>query len=173
MLTFILVVVLGGGVGLVVVSLAESEKPATDAGQNGRADPPDAGPGPGAEPEPDTVPEPEPEPEPEPVPDPEPVVASGPPPERRFAPLVPPTPGPSGPSGPAAGPERRRSAGSVPAGFVAVEGTYAEVARVPIWRRLLAVIGILAIAVVGGVVIAAVLAAVVGAAAELLGNTIG
>ena len=153
--------VLGGGVGLVVVSLAESEKPATDAGPDGRAGAHPDGPEPETEPELETEVEPEPEPEQRPAPEPEPE------PERRFAPLAFPT------SGSTAGPERRRSAGSVPAGFVAIEGTYAEVARVPIWRRLLAVVGIVAIAVFGGVAIAAVLAAVFGAAAELLGNTIG
>ena len=141
-----------------VVSLAESEKPATDAGSHRRA-PSEGGPG---DPEPEVEPRPElqrePEPLPEPLPEPEPE------PEPVFAPLRPPVD---------EGPVRRRSAGAVPAAFVAVEGAYADVAGVPLWRRFLAVIAILAIAVLGGVAIAAVLAAVIGAAAEVLGNTIG
>ena len=165
--------VLGGGVGLLVVTLAESEKPATDAGPDRRApgaSEPDRDLDPDPEPEPHPVPEPEPEvrdePVPEPAPDPEPDawVAPTPEPEPVFAPLQPHV---------ADGPVRRRSAGAVPAAFVALEGSYADVAGAPLWRRFLAVITILAIAVIGGVLVAAVLAAVIGAAAEVLGNTIG
>jgi hypothetical protein len=173
-LTFILVVVLGGGVGLLVVSLAESEKPATDAGPRRRAPDPSTAPEHHDSVEPDApvdeapppVPEPEPQPDPEPEAELVPEVWVDPAPEREpvFAPWRPAA---------AEGPVRRRSAGAVPAAFVAVEGSYADVARAPVWRRLFAVIAILAIAVIGGVAVAAILAAVIGAAAEVLGNTIG
>ena len=168
-LTFILVVVLGGGVGLLVVSLAESEKPATDAGPDRRAPTaPEAGRDLEPEPEPEVEPEPHPAPEPEPdvrdEPAPRPWIAPTPEPEPVFAALQPEV---------VDGPVRRRSAGAVPTAFVALEGSYADVAGAPLWRRFFAVITILAIAVLGGVVVAAVLAAVIGAAAEVLGNTIG
>lgn len=61
----------------------------------------------------------------------------------------------------------------VPKAFTAVEGRYADVAVAPVWRRLLSLTGILLIAVTIGVGVAALLGAVIGAASEILGNTIG
>lgn len=163
--------VLGGGVGLLVVSLAESSEPATDAGRSGRGDAP-VEPSPEALPEPDPEPvpavqaasEPQVEPEPEPALDPAPLLVGAPTtatawPEAEHAPPLP--------------PRRRDVEGPVPATRTAVEGRYDEVASAPLWRRIVAVIGIVLITVTSGVVIAAVLGAVIAAAAEVLGNTIG
>lgn len=140
MLAFILLVVLGGGVGLLAVSLAESSKPATDAGSDRR------GPGPD-----DDADEPENQPVPEPVD--EPRAPTRPPVERR--------------------PRRTPDPRNVPRAYTAIEGRFADVARAPLWRRILSIIGIVLIAVALGVGLAAVFGAIIGALAEILGNTIG
>ena len=72
-------------------------------------------------------------------------------------------------------PPRRRAPDPkhVPRAFTAVEGRYGDVAVAPIWRRLLSLAGILAIAVAVGVGLAALLGAVIGALAEILSNAIG
>lgn len=72
-------------------------------------------------------------------------------------------------------PRRQRETldGPVPAARTAVEGRYDEVATAPLWRRAMAVVGIVAITVTTGVAIAAILGAIIAAAAEVLGNTIG
>ncbi len=174
MLTLILLVVLGGGVGLLAVSLAEKPKPATNDAAGPRAGAPD-------EPSPsDPTPAPEPEPfmpvrTPEPTPPrgqpaipavgtPLPLVATGRPavadrPDPRFerADALP----------------RRIDRGRVPKAYTAVEGRYQDVIRPPIWRRLVSLGLIAVIVVVVGVSIAAILGAIIGAVAEVLGNTIG
>ena len=165
--------VLGGGVGLLVVSLAESSEPATDAGRSGRGDapvepPPEALPDPDPEPVPavQATPEPQLEPESEPALDPAPLLVGAAAtatdaawPEAEHAPPL---------------PRRQRDVeGPVPATRTAVEGRYDEVASAPLWRRIMAVIGIVLITVTSGVAIAAILGAVIAAAAEVLGNTIG
>jgi hypothetical protein len=172
-LTFILVVVLGGGVGLLVVSLAESSEPATDAGRSGRGEapvepPPEALLEPDPEPVPavQVTPEPQLEQEPGPALDPAPLLVGAPTtatdaawPEAEHAPPLPRRP--------------RDVEGPIPANRTAVEGRYDEVASAPLWRRVVAVIGIVLITVTAGVAIAAVLGAIIAAAAEVLGNTIG
>lgn len=160
--------VLGGGVGLLVVSLAESSEPATDAGRSGRGD---EAVDPPPEPDPEPVPALEVVPEPELVEEPEPVapplvgapttavvdVAS---PEVEHDPPLPRV-------------RQRGVDGPVPSGRTAVEGRYDEVASAPLWRRIMAVLGILVITVTSGVAIAAILGATIAAAAEVLNNTIG
>lgn len=161
--------VLGGGVGLLVVSLAESSEPATDAGRSERGDPPDQ-PAAAALPEPDPEPvaESAPTPEPEPIEAPAPLLVGAPPTTADVA--------WSGPDQePPPRPRRQREVveGPVPAARTAIEGRYDEVALAPLWRRVMAVLGIVAITVTIGVLIAAILGAVIAAAAEVLGNTIG
>lgn len=161
MLTLILLVVLGGGVGLVAVSLAESSKPATDAGPVGRE------PGSGRD---STEP-------PEPPESDEPDEPAAPPPEPPSAPVVRRAEPVAQAPAPVAvldhGPPRRRSRGDVPKAYTAVEGRYRDVARAPLWRRLVSLVLIVAIAALCGVVIAAVLGGAIGAASEIIGNTIG
>ena len=146
MLTFILVVVLGGGVALLAISLAESDQPATDPPEPDRGD--DSEPLLASVPE--TPPDPEPEDEPEPAPQPELVAVS---------------------AGPAELPRPGRD--PVPAQFTAVEGRYADVAHAPLWRRVLALVGIVLITITFGVGFAAVLGAIIAAVAEVLSNAIG
>jgi hypothetical protein len=155
-LTFVLLVVIGGGVGLLVVSSAESYKPATDGGSGLRAAPS------GVE---DDDPE-----------SPDDLDHDGLDEESDDGPLVEPVVDPALVAAMAGRPpvrRRVRDPRSVPSAHVAVEGPYQLVARAPIWRRLLSVVGIAVIAVALGVAIAAILGAIVGAAAEILGNTIG
>ncbi len=166
MLALILLVVLGGGIGLMAVSLAESTKPATGGAE------PTRGPDPAtSDPEDHAVDDGDAESEavesreagPDPLPHPvapaiellEPVVVPAP------AAVTPPTPAPR--------PDPR----SVPRAFTAIEGTYAEVANAPVWRRAISLVGIAVIALAAGVGIAGLAAAVVGAAAEVINNTIG
>lgn len=68
---------------------------------------------------------------------------------------------------------RRPDPRPVPAAFTAVEGTYREVARASSGRRLVSLVSLLAIIVVLGVAIAALAGAAIGAAAELVDRTIG
>lgn len=162
MLTLILLVVLGGGVGLLAVTLAESPKPATDGGRIRRAQKPsdaheeaeptaEAAPAPTPTPRSDREPNPKPNPEPNRVPAPAAtrVVEAD------------------------AGPPRQASRGDVPKAFTAVEGRLQDVAAAPLWRRLVSLVLIVIIAVGVGVAIAAIAAAIIGAAAEIVGNTIG
>ncbi len=67
--------------------------------------------------------------------------------------------------------DRRR--GAVPAAYTAIEGTYAQVARAPWWRRVLSLAAIVLIAVAAGAGIAGIAAAIIGAASEVVTNTIG
>lgn len=159
-LTLILLVVLGGGVGLLAVTLAESPKPATDGGASRRA--PKAG---------DDHSEEESGARRAPAPAPVPVPSPAPPPRRESRPE--PTPAPSPVAVAEAGPPRRSSRGDVPKAFTAVEGRLQDVARAPLWRRLVSLVLIVVIAVGVGAAIAAIAAAIIGAAAEILGNTIG
>lgn len=167
-LTFILLVVLGGGAGLWVVSMAESPKPATDGSQPPRAQvrellrrlfPERDGTRDDAEPEDEA------DFEETPVYRAEPVTAA-----------VGADPGAGGPA-PAEGrrPPRRngQAGGPVPKAYTAIEGRFADVAHVPLWRRALSLIGIVVIALIMGVGIAAVLGAAFAAVAEVFSNTIG
>lgn len=169
MLTFILLVVLGGGAGLWVVSMAESPKPATDGSQSPRArvrellrrlttEP--AGTHDDSEPDDEYEDRshvgetPRPEPEPVPAAVGAHAEADGPSPaEPRRA---------DGPAG-----------GRVPKAYTAIEGRFADVAHVPLWRRALSLIGIVVITLIMGVGIAAVLGAAFAAVAEVFSNTIG
>lgn len=168
MLTFILLAVLGGGLGLLAVVLAGTDqKPATEGAESPRAHV--------APPEPDDAPPVEHDPIPaldvEPAP---PVTVAAIPdtslpmepadrvePQRRAGPVAPPRP------------RRVRDPRSVPRSLRAVEGRFEDVARAPLWRRIASLAGIGAITVLVGVAIAAVLGASIGAVAEIVGNTIG
>ena len=159
-LTFILVVVLGGGVALLAISLAESSQPATETDEPDRGDLADPAPrqAPTGSAEPVSAPAPEPEREPEP----EPTVAAP------FAPVT-----SIAERGDAHEPVRRRHRGSVPKQFTALEGRYADVAGAPLWRRLASLVGIVVITVVFGVASAAVLGAIIAAVAQLANDAIG
>ncbi len=150
MLTLILLVVLGGGVGILTVSMAE-RKPATKDHRSRRAAGPVADPATAAPPdavvaatrvavaEPDIVPAPEPEP------------------IRKRA------------AAPAPQPHR----GSIPASQTAVEGRFADLVRPSIARRIFSLVGITVIVIFMGIGIAALFGAIVGGAAEIVGNAIG
>ncbi len=60
----------------------------------------------------------------------------------------------------------------MPASQTAVEGRLADLVRPSIARRVLSLVGLVVIVVVIGVGIAALLGAIVGGAAELIGNAI-
>ncbi len=152
MLALILLVVLGGGIGLLAVSLAESTKPATGGDEPTRG--PDA-----TALDPDAPPDDATALDPDPTPDDD-VAAE---------PVVIPAPAATAP------PKRspRPDPSAVPRAFTAIEGSYAEVAGAPVWRRAMSLVGIAVIALAAGVGIAGLAAAVVGAAAEVLNNTIG
>ena len=174
MLAFILLVVLGGGLGLLAVSLAESTNPATAGDEPTRGDDeplvPVAAPD-DAEPDPDDEPLDAVGPVGGGPPDPEPPAIESLRPVEVPAPAIvvpPPSPRPSPRRAPA-----RPDPRTVPRAFTAVEGSFAEVARAPIWRRGMSLVGIGVIVVAAGIGIAGLLAAVVGAAAEVLNNTIG
>lgn len=157
MLTLILLVVLGGGVGLFAVWLIDARGLARLLGRfaPGSLRPTRRG---------DTTAPAK--------PDPEPAVASstagGPvavetlePVDTGYEPL---------PSPVAAG---RGGSARVPAAYTAVEGTYREVARVPVWRRLVSLVALLVILVVIGASIAALAGAVFAAVAELVDSAVG
>ena len=160
MLTLILLVVLGGGVGILAVSMAE-RKPATNAPDSRRArDRSEGAPTATATPPPvEQQPDrPQPQPEPQPAPQPQPV----------------PQPAPSPPArGRSAGPERRLHRGDVPRSQTAVEGELGDLLRPSLPRRLTSLVGVVLLVVGVGVGIAAFLGAIVGGVAELFGNAIG
>jgi len=74
---------------------------------------------------------------------------------------------------PPAGPARRRHRGGVPAAFTAVEGSYRDVAVVPVWRKGLSLVLLLLLLLLVGLALAAVTGAVLGVAAELVDGAIG
>ncbi len=78
-----------------------------------------------------------------------------------LAPL--PTPAPTG----------RRGQKKVPSAYTAVEGTYREVARVPLWRKLVSLVFLLVTLAVIGVGIAAIAGAAFGLVAELVDGAVG
>lgn len=119
-------------------------------------------------------------------------------PERRFEPLLPPAAeqrrdvatmpvGPGDATGtvahaaveaspeplPAPSPTGPRGGKRVPAAYTAIEGSYRDVARVPIWRKLVSLASLLGILLVIGVTIAALAGATFGAVAELVDGAIG
>lgn len=118
-----------------------------------------------------------------------PAPTSVPAPERRFEPLSVPWPDPTPaavepasvgpvayeavevPAGPS--PARPEGAPRVPAAYTAVEGSYRDVARVPLWRKALSLVILLVILVVAGLAIAAIAGATFGVVAELLDSAIG
>jgi hypothetical protein len=168
-LTLILLVVFGGAGGLLAVWLIDPDSltPLTerlrlaslrgDRGQGTTGERP-AEPADEAVPEAPTAADPEPEPEPAP----EMAVA--------VAPAgAPPTDLVQAPAGP---PKGRRSA-KVPAAFTAIEGTYRDVARVPLWRKVLSLVLILVLLVGAGIAFAALLAGGLAVAAGLLDRAIG
>ncbi len=63
--------------------------------------------------------------------------------------------------------------GTVPASQIAVEAPFGDLVRPSFPRRLISLVGLVLIVVAVGVGIAAVVGAVVGGAAEILGNAIG
>lgn len=88
------------------------------------------------------------------------------PPEHRFEPVeVPVAPLPVTPA--------RRDGKRVPAAYTAVEGTYREVARAPMWRKAVSLVSLLGILVVVGVAIAALAGATFGALAEMVDSAVG
>lgn len=144
--------ILGGGVGILAVSMAEA-KPAMRGDGSRRARAAET-----SESEPTTTH----------------VAATVPAPVTAPAPRREPPP-------PTARTVRRNSSGlprqmvrgAVPTAQTAVEGALHDLVRPSVPRRVLSLVGIVAIAVVIGVGIAALLGAVVGGAAEIVGNTIG
>ena len=158
-LTFILVVVLGGGVALLAISLAESSQPATEPAEPDVGDPVEEDRGAPVDPPPGAIPEPVP-----PVEEPVPFAIEPAP--------VEPTLVDTG-EGERYEPVRRRHRGSVPKEHTAVEGRFADVAGAPMWRRVLSLLGIVAITIAFGVASAAVLGALIAAVAQLAGDAIG
>lgn len=164
-LTFMLLVVLGGGLGLLAVSLAESPKPATDRGRTMRAPSAELG-----------APDPVERPTDDPVDDLVEAAGDGPigtVPEMATDAEVADVPAATPPPRAAPAPRRQPDVGTIPRAFVAVEGRYDAVAVAPLWRRLLSVLAMILIAIVLGVGLAAVAAAVFGALAELLNAAVG
>lgn len=74
-----------------------------------------------------------------------------------------------------AGPRRARrsDARSVPAAYTAIEGTYREVARPTLGRRLASLVSLVVLVALLGVGLAALAGAAIGAGAELLDRAIG
>jgi hypothetical protein len=144
-LTLILLVVLGGGAGLMAVWLIDSRGLSRLLGRSeGRSL---------RRPRPaDTTPPPAPD-------------SDVSPPERRFEPLVAPDPAPTRPG--------RRSSTRVPAAYTAVEGAYRDVARTPVWHKLVSLVSLCAVLVVIGVTIAALVGATFGLVAELVDSAVG
>lgn len=70
-------------------------------------------------------------------------------------------------------PAPRSGLRNVPKAYTAVEGTYRDVARLPWWRRAVSLVALAAIVVVLGAASAALAGAAIGAAAELLDGAIG
>lgn len=174
MLAFILLVVLGGGIGLLAVSLAQASKPATDGGPNHRAPDHDDEPGTdAAEPDPEAATEPDPEAGPETRPDAGPDGARSVEATDVLVPVGSATVSTNPVSG--AGPVRRRRPDprTVPRHHIAIEGRFDEVARPPWWRRLLSLVALVVIAVLVGTGLAAMAAGVIGAIAELVDAAVG
>lgn len=67
----------------------------------------------------------------------------------------------------------RRDAKRVPAAYTAVEGAYRDVARVPLWRKLLSLASLLGILIVVAATVAALAGATIGLVAELVDGAIG
>lgn len=67
----------------------------------------------------------------------------------------------------------RRDGKKVPAAYTAVEGSYRDVARVPVWRKLISLLTLLGILAVIGVVLAALAGATIGTIAELVDGAVG
>lgn len=67
----------------------------------------------------------------------------------------------------------RRDQKKVPAAYTAVEGTYREVAQVPLWRKLVSLVVLLVILAVIGATIAALAGATFGLVAELVDGAVG
>lgn len=145
MLTLILLAVLGGGVGLLAVWLAEDKPARSRPGSRRGREAGDAA-------VTSTVTEVAPVPERSPTP----VV------EPELAPVHVPS-----------GPPRVESTKGVPKGLTAVEGPYAVVARASAPRRLGSLAGLGVVLVLVAVLIAVVLGAVVAGGSELIGNAIG
>jgi hypothetical protein len=161
-LTLILLVVFGGGGGLLAIWLIDPDSltPLTERlrlvslrGDRGQGTTP-------TDPVPEPVPEPEPEPEPAMA---VAATAAGTPTRPETADLV------QAPEGP---PRARRST-KVPAAFTAIEGTYRDVARVPLWRKVSSLALILVLLVGAGIAFAAILAGALAVAAGLLDRAIG
>ncbi|MCO8125601.1 hypothetical protein NHL50_00065 [Acidimicrobiia bacterium EGI L10123] len=74
---------------------------------------------------------------------------------------------------PASAPAGRRGQKKIPSAYTAVEGTYREVARVPLWRKLVSLVFLLLTLAVIGVGIAAVAGAAFGLVAELVDGAVG
>lgn len=74
---------------------------------------------------------------------------------------------------PAPEPTTRRGQKEIPAAYTAVEGTYREVARVPLWRKLVSLLVLLVILVMIGATIAAIAGATFGLVAELVDGAVG
>lgn len=187
MLTLILLVVLGGGVGILAVSMAE-RKPATNALDSRRARSADdgapvavdTGENTGDDTDDDTgdtaeaapVPQPAQPVVPTPAPAPAPVTAPLPSVTAEPEPQSEPRPHRPADRRPGPGPERRLRRGDVPRSQTAVEGELGDLLRPSITRRFTSLVGVVLIVIGVGVGIAAFLGAIVGGLAELFGNAI-
>lgn len=78
---------------------------------------------------------------------------------------------PGAPAGPV--PVGRRDRSKVPAAYTAVEGSYREVARVPLWRKLVSLILLLVVLALVAAAIAAITGATIGLVAELVDGAVG
>lgn len=74
---------------------------------------------------------------------------------------------------PPTSPSGRRDGKEIPAAYTAIEGSYRDVTRVPLWRKLISLATLLAILLVVGVTIAALAGATFGAVAELIDGAVG
>lgn len=70
-------------------------------------------------------------------------------------------------------PPARRDGKRVPAAYTAVEGTYRDVARASLWRKMVSLVSLLGILVAIGVAVAALAGATFGALAQLLDRAVG
>ena len=74
---------------------------------------------------------------------------------------------------PAQSPTGRRDGKRVPAAYTAVEGTYRDVARVPLWRKLTSLASLLGILLLVALTVAALAGATIGLVAELVDGAVG
>lgn len=74
---------------------------------------------------------------------------------------------------PASAPTGRRGQKKIPSAYIAVEGTYREVVRVPLWRKLVSLVLLLVTLAVIGAGIAAVAGGAIGVVAELVDGAVG